>query len=436
MDLQTSLTALAQYPVPPARARRCDSDPVYGAARGVPRAGLEWLGANGYLDPSGESPLTFVSQQGFRTSREQRIAAAAALFARGELRCRRRSATRVEAPARFVNVGAGGSGALERSLAILERPQARLRFGIAEPGQMATLRELYIRGGEAVHCFSDGETALIGEPVRIEQLCASLVRHLCSPDLPADMEMLCMMPQLFELTTALWQRRGKPLAVPITAVEVAALLPAEAAEGEAVLLLASMVEAGVLERAGQGPGTAGYQQYSLSERYRRWLAVVWSGYVFEIERAEVSPKVSGTHPKVSGTTPANVSGTGWYVANEKVSPKVSGTGTEGRAKVSGTAAEKVSGTGWGEGDRLLFVGPAGRRVLCQDLALEAPEAGGAAGGVMLLQRLCGAELLSRLAGLLRPVATRPVGLDPARARRPRAQTEETPPSGSGNVDIH
>lgn len=315
-------------------------DPIDVEPRILPRAGLEWLNDNGYINPSDESPFAFLRQEASRTSRAQRTRAAASLFASGDLLCRRRT----RGGRGVVTAG----GVLERSLAILERPQARLRFGISESGQLPTMREFYLCGNHLVSSFSDGETAFVGEPARLEDVLACLVRHLASPDLPAQMEMICMMPQLYELVTVLWKQQGKPLAESLSRAEVARLLPDgdRRAAGE---LLASMTEAGVLR-----PGDRGH---TLSPAYQHWLGLAWSDSVFEIERGE------------------------------------------------------PDGDGWGrrEQDRLLFVGPPGQRVLCEDVALDGGKAEGSASGdqpgrgVMLLSRLGGGDLIRRLATLLRPV---------------------------------
>ena len=320
------------------------SSPIDMEPRILPRAGLEWLSRNGYLNPSAESPFAYLRGEVDRTSRSQRTRAAASLFGAGDLRCRRRAGSGRQAQS--------AGGALERSLAILERPQARLRFGISEAGQLPTLREFYLYGDHLVYSFSDGDTAFVGQPVRLDDILASLVRHLASPDLPVDMEMICMMPRLYELVVALWKHRGKPLDAVLSAAEVAQLLPA-ADRRAARELLASMTEAGVLRPADHG--------HTLSPAYQQWLRLAWSDSVFEIERSEPDDE------------------------------------------------------GWGkrDQDRLLLVGPPGQRVLCDEVSLDggpdspmAAQGDGKDMGVMLLSRLASGELMRRLAALLRPVQPR------------------------------
>ncbi len=344
------------------------SDPIEMEPRILPRAGLEWLSNNGYINPSDESPFAFLRQEAGRTSRAQRTRAAASLFGAGDLICRRRGGGRSA-------VQAGGG--LERSLAILERPQARLRFGICEAGQLPTIREFFLCGDHLVFSFSDGDTAFVGEPVRLDDIVASLVRHLSSPDLPAEMEMICMMPQLYELVVALWKDRGKSLDSALSKSEVAALLQPRDRRAAAELL-ASMTEAGVLQ-----PGDCGH---TLRPAYQQWLRLAWSDCVFEIERGE---------------------------------PEAGGWGQRGK-------------------DHLLLVGPPGQRVLCEEVALDSglnsgatPYSGGARDkissgqeglGVMLLSRLDSGELMRRLAALLRPVPVRPGACSARKLGRPAADS--------------
>ena len=332
------------------------SSPMDMEPRILPRAGLEWLSRNGYLNPSAESPFAYLRREVERTSRSQRTRAAASLFGAGDLLCRRR----------------GGSGrqrqrtggALERSLAILERPQARLRFGIAEAGQLPILREFYLHGDHLVYSFSDGDTAFVGQPVRLDDVLASLVRHLSSPDLPAEMEMICMMPRLYELVVALWKHRGKPLEAVLSSAEVAQLLPT-ADRRAARELLASMTEAGILRPVDHG--------HTLSPAYQQWLRLAWSDSVFEIERGEPD-------------------GEGWRQRDQ---------------------------------DRLLLVGPPGQRVLCDEVELDggpdcpvAAQGEGKGMGVMLLSRLGSGELMRRLAALLRPAKPRGAAASTRQLGRP------------------
>lgn len=160
---------------------------------------------------------------------------------------------------------------------------------------------------------------------------------------------LALWPQLFQLTTALWPSRGKRADEAVSAGEVAAMLTGGPTGAErARSLLDEMTVAGLVRRGGSG--------VVLSPDYRIWLEPVWSGHVFEIE-------VAAMHP--------------------------------------GAAAE-----------RLLFAGPSGDRVLCEDAfsrralaAVPRPPAGEPPDErVMIFSRPGRDELRTLMGGLLGALA--------------------------------
>lgn len=194
---------------------------------------------------------------------------------------------------------------LGRALAILEQPRRLLRLGLGTPSGDSREVRLYIADGRAVVSRFDDEGAAIGTPFSLVALLAYLAEQLAG-DHPSSDDALCLWPSLFRLATALWPECGRADDEELCAGELAALLDDDPGATRAHSLLTEMVHAGVAEKAGSG--------IVLSRRYRRWLEPVWSGHVFEIECA----RLDDGNPAVTG--------------------------------------------------RLIFAGPRGERVLCQDAA--------------------------------------------------------------------
>jgi len=247
------------------------------------------------------------------------------------------------------------SGPLGRGLGVLERPESRLRLGRARPGEQPAEVQLYVSGGRIAAGSSDGDTVHAGEPFALEALLTYLTAELSSEALGPGRDALCLWPMLYRLTTALWPQRGKRADEALSVAEVRTLLSGDGSGERAHGLLHEMAAAGLVEAGGGG--------VVLSPAYRRWLEPVWSGHVFEIECTRLGP----------------------------------GGGA--------TAAE-----------RLLFAGPRGRRVLCEDARSSALIAGAAARGpapaeaseplpderLMVFTRPSRRELVGLVAGLLGP----------------------------------
>jgi hypothetical protein len=149
---------------------------------------------------------------------------------------------------------------------------------------------------------------------------------------------VALLPEVFELLTALWKTLGRAVDQPLTEARLLALLGGVSdGRGQGRSLLAAMVAAELLERR--------CDAYFLAPALARWLALVWSDHVVEIERLDLS------RSEGSELTP----------------------------------------------ERLIFAGPWGERVLCEELAN--PGADGAA-PVLLFLRLEPWELEQRLARYL------------------------------------
>lgn len=275
----------------------CAVDPFAESTHALPLAGVDWLIEHGFLAPGPASPLAPPRAIWPRRPRRERESAGAELARRklvsrawmpGERRRRLRE-----------------SGPLGRGLAVLERPESRLRLGQARPGETPAEVQLYLSAGRVAVGACDGETVYVGEPFALDALLAHLTAELDSDAVEPGRDALCLWPMLFRLTTALWPSRGKRADEALSVGEVRKLLSDDGDGDRARGLLREMAAAGLVETGGGG--------VVLSPAYRRWLEPVWSGHVFEIECTRLGP----------------------------------GGGS--------TAVE-----------RLIFAGPPGRRVLCED----------------------------------------------------------------------
>lgn len=326
----------------------CAVDPFEESLHELPLAGVDWLTEHGFLAPGPASPLAPPHSLRPRRPRRERDTAGAELartglvsraWMPGERRRRLRD-----------------SGPLGRGLAVLERPESRLRLGRARPGEPPEEVHLYVADGRVAVGYCNDEAVRAGEPFSLEALLAYLAEELDNRALGPGRDALCLWPMLYRLTTALWPQSGKRADEAVSVGEVRSLLSGEESGDRARGLLQEMAAAGLVE-TGQG-GVV------LSPDYRRWLEPVWSGHVFEIECVRLGP----------------------------------GGGATG-------------------GDRLLFAGPPGQRVLCEDartsaVAAAAEAAGGAATAptaealpeerLMIFSRPSQGELMTLVGGLLGP----------------------------------
>lgn len=329
----------------------CAVDPFAESLHDLPLAGVDWLIEHGFLAPGPASPLAPPQSMRPRRPRRERDAAGAELARQGLVS---RAWMPGERRRRLRE-----SGPLGRGLAVLERPESRLRLGRGRPGEPPEEVHLYIAAGRVVVGYSDEQSVRAGEPFSLEALLAYLSEALDSRALGPGRDALCLWPMLYRLTTALWPQSGKRADEALSVGEVRSLLSGEGTGDRARGLLHEMAAAGLVE-SGQG-GVV------LSPDYRRWLEPVWSGHVFEIECIRLAP----------------------------------GGGATG-------------------GDRLLFAGPPGHRVLCEDARSSAVAASAAAAGdaegaapapatdampeerLMIFSRPSHGELMTLVGGLLGP----------------------------------
>ncbi len=300
----------------------CLSDPP----RLLSQAGLEWLLDTGLLSPGLGSPLEPFSGPIRVTSLSQRQRAALEL-----------GASFPSGPAPRTRGPVFRTSWLGRALAVLEYPEARVRVATATPDRPPAVVTFYLRGGLAVVGHPDREGFYVDRPISIVHLVERLAKDASNGALPAEMSALCVLPEVYELANVLWQRRGKGLAEPISRGELESLLEPGPNRGEAAReLLAVLLDVGLL--------TASGARFYVSEGYRCWLELVWSGHILEIERMAVAAVANSDTPH----------------------------------------------------ERALFAGPANQRVLCEDVMAPAGEP------LVVLSRLSHSEIRDRLLRLLSP----------------------------------
>lgn len=301
-------------------------DPLSGGTRLLSIASLAWLTDGGFFQPCDSSPLAPLAGPLRWCTAAERQRAGARLLASDPFR----SGSRLVAQRLRLSP-------LGQALAVLEQPQARLRIAIAEPHRTPQLFQFFLRGRLAVRGESDPEGFRLAEPVRLSTLLAALAARLDASRLAPELEAVALLPEVFELLTALWKKLGRGVEEPLTEERLICLLGGVSdGRDEGRSLLAAMVAAGLLEKRGAA--------YFLAPSLARWLGLVWSDYVVEIERRELAEADADRQP----------------------------------------AAEQ----------RQIFAGPPGERVLCEELAA-APAGDG--GRVLLFLRLQRWELEQRLA---------------------------------------
>ncbi|HEX4951864.1 MAG TPA: hypothetical protein VF017_00510 [Thermoanaerobaculia bacterium] len=330
------MTILAAIePVSAASLSQPSSEPTGRLSR-APRllslAGLEWLLEAGLLSPGFGSPLEPFSGPVRVTTPAQRQRAASGF-----------GMDPVPVSPEATQHPVFRASWLGRALSVLESPEARVRVATATPDRPAVVLTFYLRDGFAVLGQVDQEGFYVDRPLPVIELAERLAKGASNLALPAQMTALCVLPEVYELACVLWHRRGKSLTEPITRGELESLLEPGPGRAEAAReLLGVLLEVGLLE--------ASRARFHVSESYRSWLELVWSGHILEIERTPLA----------------------------------------GSSEAEATP------------ERALFAGPADRRVLCEDIVAPAGEP------LVLLSRLGQGEIRDRLARLLAPRPASPV----------------------------
>lgn len=293
----------------PARSLRSlrSLDPFEIEPTALSGAELAWLAEQWPLTPAADGPLGFLRTEPQRLTDGERRRAEAGLRAKGLLRQEDAPVPMWELDRTVVH-----GGMLRRSLAILERPEARIRIGIEGPGEPSRQVPLYVAGEEAALGARRGECFLVGPPIRTTALVTGLYRHLESEP-PEGVgstvaAAAALWPFWLDVVAALWpagtERPWRALPRARAVASLAALGGDDT--GQAEELLDGLVAAGIarIELGGVAPAPA----------YRPWLEAMMSGDRLEVEHTPLHPAAGEGEPD--------------------------------------------------EPDRLLFAGPAGRRVVC------------------------------------------------------------------------
>lgn len=292
-------------------------------------AALEWLADGNYFNARAGSPLEYLRTTTRHSSGSERQRAGARLLDRDPWTHRPLLAQRL----RFSPLG--------QALAVLESPEVRLRIALAHPGRLPEVVQFFLKGRLAVAAELSPEGLRLAEPIRVAELMSAVASELDNSALPRSMEAVAVLPEVFELLNALWGPGGRGVAEAITLEDLLDRLGTSAeARHQATLLLAAMVDADLLSRREEA--------YFLVDKLAAWLGRVWSGHVVEMECQALSA--------VTAMAPAD--------EDAEVPP--------------------------GAEQRLIFVGPPGERILCEDLVT------GLRQSVLLLSRLGSWELGDRL----------------------------------------
>lgn len=338
---RTPTATTSDAPVDQARERN-GKEALAAPSRLLSRASLEWLVDGGLFSPGPGSPLEHLRDSTHRLSARERQRAGIRLLDCDPWTHRPLLAQRL----RFSPLG--------QALAVLESPEARLRIALARPGRQPAVRQYFLRGRLAVAAEIDAEGVRLAEPQRAAELMKAVVAELDSSALPTSMEAMAVLPEVFELLNALWGPSGRGVGEPITLEDLSDRLGASPeAVAQASSLLAAMVDAELLVRREEA--------YFLVEKLAAWLARVWSGHVVEMERQALSRSLDAADLESS----------------------------------TAAASELPAGSE----QRLIFVGPPGERILCEDLVT------GFRQSVLLLSRPGGWELGDRLGRLFSGVSS-------------------------------
>lgn len=208
---------------------------------------------------------------------------------------------------------ASQAGALFRcALEVLAAPEARLIIVRQSPGEEPSLIPLFLAGELAAPGFIDDEGLHLGVPMDRRQLLDSIRINVHGESPAGDPrgddelgEPVSLSPLVLQAVETLWRGTGRALSEPISRQQARTLLAAMTGDAGMVQgLLQLLLQAGVMTERDGG--------YRIDETYRPWLERVLSGHSCALE-----------------LLPAGASSPGEVV-----------------------------------GDRLLFFGPPGRRVLC------------------------------------------------------------------------
>jgi hypothetical protein len=203
---------------------------------------------------------------------------------------------------------------LKEALAILAQPEALARLKVMVPGEteqgvVATL----VRKGRATRLTLDGDTVEVTPAAGLDDVAASIAREVEHKGALAGQEVF-LWPSAIKLMSLLWQDTQDPQQ-PIKRSDALERLKAGGPPEEIEKALSELVRVGLLQAQGE--------ELRVSPPLQPWLSLVWSGHALQVEYLPLDP---------------------------------------------GTAFEKAV---LEQGDRVLFLGPPGERILSIQVTGEA-----------------------------------------------------------------
>ena len=212
--------------------------------------------------------------------------------------------------------------ALEPALHVLAAPEALLRLRTVVPGEAVVATPVALRGGQAVpFVLREGGGIEVFPGSDAASLSESLAREVTYAG-PLAKQQVVIWPTVLKVLMIVWGEK-RDASAPVSRQEALAQLSSGGTPEEVERTIREVVRTGFAQESGN--------ELRIAERYVPWLALAWSGHAFQIE----------------------------YV------PLPAGVNFE-----AALAAD---------GERLVFVGPPGRRVFNDELtgqALAQATAGG------------------------------------------------------------
>ncbi|MEM7049996.1 MAG: hypothetical protein AAF604_10065 [Acidobacteriota bacterium] len=271
-----------------ARPSRREVDP-FDIVPALLQAGeLCCLAERGVLAPSDRSPLSAIAELATEFCAEERALALASLQRKGLL------------PGGDVlrTFGSASGGAVHgrellRALAIIARPEGRLRMGLRNDGRATSTVQLYLAGDEAAvgevvvlparESRTRGVALRVGPPIRRTALVSALHQNLASEVPAAPESAVALWPAIVEWLVALWPledrlaraREGGEVVALARRRALARLTEALGDAGRGRQVLEGLCASGVLDAADG--------KVRLSRTYRPWAEALLSGCGVELE---------------------------------------------------------------------------------------------------------------------------------------------------------
>ncbi|MET0555577.1 MAG: hypothetical protein ABW221_21225 [Vicinamibacteria bacterium] len=161
-----------------------------------------------------------------------------------------------------------------QALDVIAQPEALVRVRVVEPGQEPSDVAVLVKGGAAAPFLFDDGTLLVGPARPLEAIAASLAGQ-AGHDGPLSGQQILVWPATLKVLTLVWGR-DQDASKRIARAEAERRLAGEGRSAETVAkAIDELVAGGVILAAGDG--------LEIVEAYRPFLDRVWSGHALQIE---------------------------------------------------------------------------------------------------------------------------------------------------------